>query len=168
MDQNIFFAINGLVGKWQWLDSIGRFIGGDYFLFLFSLVIVVLVFDKEMRKRVFLLFGSVFLSRIVITDSLKRYYNQPRPYEVLDVHRLSTEQEIGNSFPSGHATIYFSMAFIFWGTKYFWPFLALAILGSIGRIFIGMHYPLDVLVGALVGTMTSLVLLLLFKNWISR
>ncbi len=166
MDHDIFLAINGLAGKSSFFDAIGRFFGGDYFLYLLVLVVAVLVFDPQMRKRVVLALGSAFIARVGITEILKRLVSRSRPYEILDVNRLTVENEMANSFPSGHTTIYFAIAFAFYGTKYFWPFLILAIIGSVGRIYVGMHYPLDILAGATIGAVTSLIVLRLFKSQI--
>lgn len=164
MDHNIFLAINGLAGKWQWLDVIGKFFGGDYFLFLFALLVALALFDPKVRRNVYIAVGSTIIARLVITEIIKRVTDRPRPYEVLSVHQLLADSERGMSFPSGHATVYFALAFAFWGTRYFWPFFILAAVGSAARIFVGVHYPSDILVGAIVGAAASIVVLRLFKN----
>ncbi|MBX4191278.1 MAG: phosphatase PAP2 family protein, partial [Candidatus Doudnabacteria bacterium] len=164
MDHNIFFAINGLAGKSGFIDNIGIFFGGDYFLFVFLGIVIGLWFRIQFRNRVYLALGSVIVGRIIITEGLKRIISRARPYEILNVHQLLADNDVGVSFPSGHATIYFALAFSFWGTKYFWPFLVLAVLGSLGRVFVGVHFPLDIFAGAVIGSVTSLVLLKLFKT----
>jgi undecaprenyl-diphosphatase len=164
MDYNIFFAINDLAGRWTWLDTIGIFFGGDYFLFVFFGIILALWFKLEFRNRVYLAVGSVLVSRLIITEILKRVVSRSRPYEILNCHQLIVDNDPGVSFPSGHATIYFALAFAFYGTKYFWPFFVLAAIGSIGRVFVGVHFPMDVLAGAIVGSLISLIGLRLFKN----
>lgn len=164
MDTKIFSAINGLAGKWDWLDSLGRFLGGDYFLYLFALVVALLWLNKNVRNRIYLALASVLVGRVIITEILKRIIDRPRPYEVIPVQQLIVDADRGVSFPSGHATIYFAIAFAFVGTEYFWPFLVLAIVGSLARVFVGVHYPFDILVGALVGGITAFALKRLFKN----
>lgn len=163
MDHQIFLAINGLVGKSAILDKIGVFVGGDYFLYAFALVVGLLWFSKPLRKKVYLALGSGAIA-YVIASLVKHLVYRPRPFEVLNVHQLIVDNERGNSFPSGHATFYFALAFAFWGTEFFWPFLALAVLGSLGRVFVGVHYPLDILAGAIIGTITVLALRRFFKH----
>lgn len=166
MNHSIFLAINGLAGKWHWLDVIGKFVGGDYFLYLFVLAVALLWFIPKIRTRVYLAAGSIVVGRLIFTEIIKRILDRPRPYEVLSVHQLIVDNERGVSFPSGHATVYFALAFAFRGTKYFWPFFILAVIGSLGRVFVGVHFPLDVLAGAVIGALTSWGLCRLFKNWI--
>lgn len=164
MDYTFFSAINGLAGKWHWLDAIGKFFGGDYFLYLFALAVAILWFNNNIRNRVYLALVSVAVGRIVIVEILKRIVDRPRPYEAIAVRQLIADNEHGVSFPSGHSAIYFALAFAFWGTKYFWPFFFLAVAGSVARVFVGVHYPFDILAGALIGGLTALLLKRLFKN----
>jgi undecaprenyl-diphosphatase len=126
--------------------------------------VALLWFRYHCRKRVYLAFFSAAVSYGLVVQFLKHVIERPRPCEVLKVHQLIVDNERGNSFPSGHASIYFSFAFAFWGTEYFWPFFTLAVLGSIGRVFVGVHYPLDILAGAIVGWVVVLILKQFFKK----
>src|SRR3989344_1708677 len=103
MDYSFFLAINSLVGRWQWLDVIGKFFGGDYFLYLFALFVVLLWFNKKFRTYGYYALSSVLISRGLIAEILKRAFHRPRPF---DGEALS--------FPSGHATVYFAFAFAFY------------------------------------------------------
>ena len=163
MDHQLFLAINGLAGKLHLLDVIGKFIGSDYFLYAFVLLVVLLWFKRGMHKRVYLALGSTVIA-YAITGLIKHLVFRPRPFEVLKVHQLIIDTERGNSFPSGHSTVYFALAAAFWGTEYFWPFLTFAVLGAVGRVFVGVHYPLDVLAGAAVGSVTVLLLRKFFQR----
>lgn len=163
-DHNLFLAINGLAGRWMWLDAIARFLANDWFLYLLALVILLLWLDKRLRMNVYLAISSVLVGRAVITEFLKRIVNRARPYEVLDVHQLIIDNEHGLSFPSGHATIFFAIAFAFYGTKYFLPLFVLAFLASLARVVVGVHYPLDILVGAVIGAGSAWALRSLFKS----
>lgn len=163
MDHQIFLAINGLAGKSAVLDKIGAFIGGDYFLYLVVLIVVLLWLNHRLRPKVYLALVSG-AAGYLIADVLKHLILRPRPFQVLQVHQLIVDNERGNSFPSGHATVYFAIAFAFWGTDYFWPFFTVAVVGSLGRVFVGVHYPLDVLAGAVVGGLTVWLLKRLFKK----
>jgi undecaprenyl-diphosphatase len=166
MDKELLLQLNAWAARWVWFDKLAAFIGGDWYLYLFGLTVVLLWFNKKLRTRVYLALGSVIVVRFAITEVLKRLINEPRPYEVLPVHKLIVDNEHGLSFPSGHATIYFGLAFAFWGTEYFWPFFVAAVIGSLGRVLVGVHYPSDVLAGAVIGALGTLVLRRLFKKWI--
>ncbi len=145
MNETIFLAINGLAGRSHLFDVLGVFLA-DKFLYVFALIILGLWFNKRLRPYVYLALGSALIARGVIVEILKRIIDHPRPYEIVgNIHQLLVDNEQGMSFPSGHTVIFFSFAFSFWGTKYFWPFLIMAIIGSLARVFVGVHFPWDVL-----------------------
>jgi undecaprenyl-diphosphatase len=66
-----------------------------------------------------------------------------------------------HSFPSGHTATSFAAATVlsFYAPRWRVPFFLLATLIGISRIYNGMHYPTDVLAGALLGVLTALLLL---------
>ncbi len=164
MNQQVFLAINGLASKSHLVDTVGIFLS-DKFIYLFALIVVAIWFNKTLRNRVYLAVASAVISRLLIVELIKRIVNYPRPYETISgIHQLLADNEHGMSFPSGHTVIFFAFAFAFWGTRLFWPFLVFAMLGSLARIFVGVHYPADILVGAVIGAFISLILLRLFKK----
>jgi len=97
-----------------------------------------------------------------ITTALKETFSRPRPFETLpDVlvkHRWSAH---GNSFPSGHASQAFSIATVI-ALKYerasmTIPLFLWATSVGIGRIYLGLHYPSDVVGGMIVGIASGFV-----------
>ena len=101
-------------------------------------------------------FISGVIARYGITELIRHFYNRPRPFAALsDARQLLTDSAW--SFPSGHAAFFFAIAMAIylynkrWGT---WFFIA-AILISIARVIAGVHYPSDILVGALVGALVT-------------
>jgi undecaprenyl-diphosphatase len=164
MNLQLFHAINNLADQWHWLDVLGIFLA-DKFIYIFALIILALWFNKQLRNYVYLAFASAFVSRIIIVEVIKRLVNHPRPYEIVpNIHQLLADNEHGMSFPSGHTVIFFSFAFAFWGTRLFWPFLVLAILGSVARIFVGVHFPYDILASVVIAGLVVLGLRRLFKK----
>jgi undecaprenyl-diphosphatase len=166
MDKNIFLAINQLSRKNDIIDHIGIFLA-DYLLYVMVGFILVLALKKvwSLRPYVSLALASVVLSRLVIVEILKRVFARARPFEVFpDIRPLIIDEDALRSFPSGHTVIYFSIAFSFWGTKYFWPLFVLAVLGSLARIFVGVHYPSDILASVLIAFLVVWSLRGLFKK----
>ena len=169
LDHSIFHAINKLAGKNIFFDTIGIFLAENYFVALWAIFIVYLGFRyKKLRQNVYLAAVTSLISRGVVVELLKLIINRPRPYEALSyIHQLIADNEHGLSFPSGHTVIYFSFALAFWKTKYFWPFLILATIASVDRIYVGVHYPADILAGVVFAWITYLLvkpLLIRFKN----
>lgn len=92
------------------------------------------------------------MASLAVKHVIELLYYHDRPFVYCDTLLI---REIDNSFPSGHAAAFFgfSLAFIQTGhRKTGITLLGLAILNSIGRIYIGFHYPLDILAGLLSAT----------------
>ena len=163
IDHNWFLAINGLAGHSAILDRLGIFFA-DPFLYLSVILVALFWLNKKYRYYVYIAAASVVIGRRILAEIIKHLVHRPRPFQVLNVHQLLVDNEAGNSFPSGHAIVYFALAFSFYGTKWFWPMVILAAIGSTARVFVGVHYPLDVLAGAALGGLVVWVLRSLFKK----
>ncbi len=165
-DHNIFYTINNLAGKNQVIDSIAKFLATNYFVALWCLIIAIIwFFYKKYRWNTYLAVASAIISRGIIVEIIKRIIDRPRPYEALaNMHKLFNDSEHGASFPSGHTVVYFSFAFAFRGTKLFWPFFILATVASVDRVFVGVHYPADIIGGFLVAWATVWGIERLFKK----
>ncbi len=122
---------------------------------------IVLLFFKKTRTSGILLLLSLLLTHVLNSVVLKNLINRPRPYETLAEVRRLIAAHPESSFPSGHAATAFGSAFVLvLREKNILGPLALttAILMAFSRLYVGMHYPLDVLAGSLVGIlMASLV-----------
>lgn len=145
-----FFNSTLSCGICDYIMSAVTHIGTVYFALLLGLV---LMFIPRRRYRVagLVLFAAFLLGR-EITDILKEMVARPRPFPSLDWVCLGAQQG-GFSFPSGHTTAAFLMAYVMaWSFKeYKWYIYGLATLVGVSRLYLGVHYPSDVLVGALVG-----------------
>jgi membrane-associated phospholipid phosphatase len=94
---------------------------------------------------------AVYLLDKVVKTAVPRH----RPPQLLDGVHVHGGLATGDGFPSGHAAVAFALAIIAWlwfGPRIRWVFLALAILVGVARVFVGAHLPLDVVGGAGLGT----------------
>jgi undecaprenyl-diphosphatase len=134
---------------------------------LYALVVVLLLIFGNARLRWAVLFSVLVL---VITDQLSAGLLKPmigrlRPCHVLENINLLVDCGGGKSMPSSHAANAFGQAVMF-GLLYrgwTWPLLVFAALVAISRVFVGVHYPFDILVGATIGGAAGL-----FGAWLAR
>jgi len=107
-----------------------------------------------------------YLTSGLIAQILKRLFDMPRPPAVLDHVHVLGHTLTSHSFPSGHATsdgVMVLLAFLIWSRHDWrsWSLATLFALAAIGRIYVGVHFPLDVAVGLMIGMAT----MWLFWRW---
>lgn len=161
MDTIIFRFINNLAGKNNALDMIMIFFA-EYFVFILALIMIILWFVKKNKKNREMLFTA--FSAFVLGEVLNRVAGllvfHIQPFATLSEVNQLIEKGIDNSFPSNHATLAFSvLTTYFLYNKNYKGLIALliAIVVSISRIYVGVHYPIDILVGALIGTFSAYI-----------
>ncbi|HOX29894.1 MAG TPA: phosphatase PAP2 family protein [Candidatus Paceibacterota bacterium] len=164
LNQNILTSVNGLAGHWPILDRLGIFFA-EYLQYVLGLLLLaVIVFSKERTKRLFMAAAAVLaalLARFAVKGLILMFYSNPRPYAGNFSARqlVSTPGEDFQSFPSGHALFFFAAATAIYcyDKKLGMVFYTAAILISFARIFVGVHWPSDILAGAILGIITGLL-----------
>lgn len=123
-------------------------------------------------RRLFLSGIAVFVLSGLLIQVIKRLVSRPRPSSMPETIVAPDERIFMNSFPSGHSATAFAFACFIWlhvrGTRYRWVgWLAwgLAVLIGFSRVYRGVHYPTDVLGGAVVGIVCCLGVWQLLKRW---
>jgi len=162
-DISLFNLIHNLAGRWWLFNWLGIFLAEylPYLIVLFTFFI--LAKEKNWRQRIyfFALAGlSIILSRGIITEIIRFFYYRPRPFLALQFQSLLGNSDIAGSFPSGHAAAYFALALaaFYFYKKWGWWFLIAGAIMGIARIFVGVHWPSDVLVGALIGLTSAFLI----------
>ena len=163
MDLNFFNFIHGLAGKWQFFDWFGIFLA-NYLGYLLILAVLILILKQIGWQRKIYFFSfislSLILSRGIIAEAIKFFAARPRPFSILNFQPLIDANGVNTSMPSGHAAFYFALAtaIFFLNKKMGLYFGGAAILMGIARIFVGVHWPTDILTGAAVGIASAFII----------
>ncbi len=152
LNTEIFTLINGSQTAAVTPIMIALSTYGEYFWVLVTILIWVLG-QADDRETAYLLAVSLILGAILITSS-KLIINAPRPDQLLPTLRPLILGESDPSFPSGHATLATIggiTALSKLSRKVSFPLTLMALLISYSRIYTGVHWPVDVLGGWLLG-----------------
>ncbi len=169
-DISLFRAINNLAGLHSGVDGLGIF-AAVFLLPLMGFLLVLAAFTVrrlkeehwyEMPVHAFASAALAYVMRLGIGTIVGRI----RPFAALpDVHRLIEVDHVNASFPSGHASLTFALAFVVFRRDRDWgiAFLILAALVGAGRVFVGVHFPADIVGGAVGGWFASWLV-----NWFEK
>ena len=166
LDYTLFAAVNDYASRWPWLDSTARIFLNDYFVpTLLAIVLLMLWFDgatsaqRSIKQRAVLVGAlSAALANILLKITNLLYF-RPRPFEGHEP-TLLFYQPTDSSLPSNAAALGFSIAAGVWIYQRTWGWFLLVIASVFGlsRIFGGVHYPLDVLAGAVLGCASAWII----------
>lgn len=131
---------------------------GEEFVYIALLSAVYWLYNKKLGEYIGVTLGVTF----ALNTGLKELFSKPRPFEVSDeIINKRPGSSTGHSMPSGHAqgaaTFYMSTALAF---KKHWAIIlagVITILMMFSRMYLGVHYLEDVLVGATLGILLSLL-----------
>jgi undecaprenyl-diphosphatase len=119
----------------------------------FVLAVVLLWFHPRRARGVWQMALAIGLAVLVADAVLKPAFQRARPFEAAVDVRVIAPRPVNHSFPSGHAATAFAggaaLARIWPGART--GLLTLACLIAFSRVYVGVHYPLDVIGGAIVG-----------------
>lgn len=192
-DKDLFLAINGLNGN-SWVDSVMVFYSAKMVwipMYLLVALAMFITFKKsggrfkvERRElRLSLIFVAGAILTFAFTDSfsnvIKDIFQRPRPShnpEFEGIIRMLESRGGLYGFVSNHAANVFGFAvftsMFFKNRLYGWWIFIWAVMVSFSRIYVGKHYPGDVLFGALEGAMAGYIIyklsLLLYNHLTNR
>lgn len=174
IDQWLFLRINQGFAH-PALDSFFLFLSDGHknkvfigFVIAAFLTACIWKFKKNFWRAVLLLAFSVSLADVICYRIIKQNFSRQRPFQTesfqSEVRKVGHAH--GNSFPSNHAANTFAgastLSYLFPNFSYFFYFYAFLV--ALSRVYVGVHYPFDVICGALVGLFVAISIRKLFRN----
>lgn len=168
-DTAVFRAINLALAA-RWLDVVmlgATTLGEGWVQALIGLAAVIVASARkrdDLRRMGYAALGA-YAGAGLISQAVKHLGDRPRPLLVLYDARYVGDPLFIHSFPSGHATTIFAAAFA-WGAflpRARWALYGLAALVAVSRVYLGVHFPLDVVCGAVLGALVGIGSARLFK-----
>lgn len=132
---------------------------------IWLVISVIMLLFKKSRKAGIMSLAALLGSFIIDNMLLKNLVARIRPYEVIGGLQLLIEKQSDFSFPSGHTGSSFAAAVILYRElpkKWGIPALVLAALIGFSRLYLGVHYPTDVICGALIGSLIAVTVRRIF------
>lgn len=177
LDKSIFNGLNNLAGKYLSLDTLAIFFAQYFeYILIFFLFLFLLFNFRKYRLMIVQAFLAAILARLVIVEVIRYFLPRSRPFLETLVNLLLAPVN-QSSFPSGHAAFYFAISTViflyfkkvyprpkFWWGIGFLFFLA-SFLISLARVFVGIHWPSDIVAGWLVGIFSGWLINKVFKNF---
>lgn len=166
LNQNIFNYINNIAGRYAWLDKLGVFFA-VYTAYILPAILIYWWLTSRNRhtgRSIVVSLVAAVISRFAVVSLIRFLYYHPRPFEVMSVHQLIPES--GTSFPSGHAAFFFALSIVIYAAnrKLGTWFLVVSTLMGLARIYAGVHWPLDIVAGAIVGLIIGRLAVIYLKK----
>jgi undecaprenyl-diphosphatase len=166
-DEKVFLWINGLAGESAVIDWLMKLLVSDYLIPVsLALTLVGLWFvgnDRLVRQRhqigVFAALAAMGFSSLAVYVINSAYF-RPRPFAKYDV-TLLFYQPTDSSFPSNVVAATFGLAAAVWGVnrRVGTALMVAAGIQGFARVYAGVHYPLDIIAGALIGIVIAFLVL---------
>ncbi len=175
-DTHTFYKIN-TVWTNSFLDNVfpwWRDATTWYPVYLFLLVFMLINFGQKAWTWILFLVLNIIITDQFCSTFLKQWFPRLRPCNDPFMHgyvrMLINHCGLGNSFPSAHATNHSGAAcFLFFTLKPYlkkwsWLFFFWAATISYGQIYVGLHYPLDVICGAVIGSVIGCTMAYIYNT----
>jgi undecaprenyl-diphosphatase len=159
MNYNLFQSINNLAGHHPFWDKLMVFVSKDALIIYALILLIMWFFGKQNFKYTVVYAVITAVIGLLINVVIGHIYYEPRPFVTHKGVHLILAHAKDASFPSDHATGAFSLALavLLRNRKTGIFMLLLAILTGYSRVYVGNHYPFDVLGSIVVSLVVSIV-----------
>ncbi len=136
-----------------------------YHAAIWVVLAVLMIASKDHRRPGIAILVSLLVAYVVVELVIKTFIHRERPYVAEDLTPIIVDS-LSYSFPSGHTAYSFASATVItmyygrWGV----PAFVLASMVGISRIYLALHWPTDVVAGALIGIAVAIVCVTLLRS----
>lgn len=171
LDESIFRWINGWSFQWE-----------NFFVFFseatkqtpvrigIALIVIALIAAGPTTRKTILLSLVAIIMANSFADAFKYAFHMPRPCNDLPGVTLHVGQLTSYGTASSHAANMAALAFVmlYYFRWYGLPWVAVAIITGLARIYVGLHYPSQVLLGFILGILSALIVVKTFEAFLKR
>lgn len=159
-DEKLFVKIQVFVHHNPWMDKMLVFLA-QYLIYGIPVLLVILWFwSVKVKKATFKSALAAIVAWLGFAKIIAHVVNRPRPSEMLMAGKELLFHRPDTSFPSDHATMLFALALSLrlYGLKTLGNvLLVVSAVIAISRVMVGVHFPLDVVGGAILGCLVALL-----------
>lgn len=143
----------------SYMDAVMKVVSSSYFFALWIVIGIILIFIKKQRLNGISLLCSLSITILLTEFVLKLIFMRERPFLLNETHTLIIPSPFGTSFPSSHTALSFTAAVVLLRVSKPIGISAIAFAALVGfsRMYLYVHFPTDVIAGAVVGTAASIL-----------
>jgi len=174
-DTRLFLELNQYHAPW--MDTIMYWVTDTYFWYPMYAILIFFIIRNYKTEGLFMVLAAILavgLADYVASGIIKPYFGRLRPCYTVEIQKsVFVLRGCGGqySFVSSHASTTFALAtslFVLARDKmqyliWLFPWAGLV---SYSRIYVGVHYPLDILGGAIIGVLCTLLILFLYRHFV--
>ena len=156
VDLNLYHALNDFAYHHHWIGDIAKFFATDALFVVIALLVAgwlapTRIVSEPLRRGIAAAGFSALLA-LGLVQVINHVYDRARPF-VHHAHHLLISHGADASFPSDHASALFAVSFALLVRRRStgWIALLIALVVSVARVMVGVHYPSDVAAGVLIG-----------------
>lgn len=169
LDLYLFNLINGFAGRYKWLDMIGVFMAKYFIYILCFLVFLPTTISAGLWADWFPSFAILYFALIsslfalFFAKVINLFYKRKRPSEI-SVGKALIKHWHNPSFPSRHTSFIFALSFFILFFNFYLGALLLvfSVIIALSRIFVGVHWPSDILAGIMAGLISAILTSFIF------
>lgn len=171
MDLSVFYAIHSIAGVSPALDAVILFFA-KWHLYVVLGVFAYVGWSNYHRTASIYPYITALLAGVIarggLTELIRYFYHHDRPFVALNISHLLTDDAY--SFPSGHTIFLFALgaATYFFNKKLAYFIFASGLVIGLARVAAGVHYPSDILGGAVLGIFVGVCVYQLGRNFFAE